>query len=98
MSWRLLGPAGVLHISRDNWDKCSKIIVLTDLQVAIAAIKNAGKMGKARMGELRKVIRGIVEGKRELRPKTVSFGWDKSHIGIKGNEEADKKAKLEAKE
>lgn len=38
----------------------------------------------------------IEKRKRAIRPTAVSFGWVKSHIRIKGNEEVDKKAKLEA--
>ena len=76
------------------WDKSGKVIVLTDSQAAIAAIKKAGRTGKARMGELRKVMRKIEEKRSALGPNVVSLGWVKSHIRIKGNEEADKKAKL----
>ena len=43
-------------------------------------------------------MRKIEEGKRALGPNGVSLGWVKSHIGIKGNEEADKAAKLGADE
>ena len=62
----------------------------------MVAIKKAGKTGKARIVELRKVRRKMGEGKMAIGPKAVSLGWVKSHIGIKGNKEADKKAKLRA--
>ena len=42
------------------------------------------------------MIRKIEEGRKVIGPNAVSLRWVKSHIGIKGNEEADKKAKLEA--
>ena len=74
------------------------MIILTDFQAAIASIKKAGKTGKARTGELKSVMKRIKEGKRLLSSKAVSLGWVKSHVEIKRNEEADKKAKLGAKE
>ena len=56
------------------WDKSGKIIVLTDSQAAIAAIKKAGTTGKARTGELRKVMKKIEEGRKAVGPNTVSLG------------------------
>ena len=64
------------------------------MEVAIAAIKKARKMGKARTGELRRVIRKIEEERKVLEAKAVSLRWVKSHIGITNNKEADKRAKL----
>ena len=62
----------------------------------IAAMKEAWKTGKARTGELRKVMRKIEEGREAILPNTVSHELVQSHIGIKGNEEAHKRAKLGA--
>ena len=62
----------------------------------IAGIRKAGKIGKARTRELRKVMRKIEEGKRAHRPKAVSLRWVKSHIVIKGKKEEDQKVKLGA--
>ena len=53
------GNIKVITEALTDWDKSGKVIVLTDSQVAIAAIRNAGNIGKARIGELRKVIRRI---------------------------------------
>ena len=78
------------------WDKSGRIIILTDSQAAIAAIKKARKTGKARTGELRKVMRKIEEGRKALGPNAVNLEWVKAHIVDKDNEEADKKAKLGA--
>ena len=66
------------------------MIILTDFQVAIAAIKKAEKTRKVRTRELKKVMRKIEKGKRALGPKAFNFRWVKSYVGIKGNEEADK--------
>ena len=78
------------------WNKSGNVIVLTDSQAAIAAIQKAGKTGKARTEELRKVMKKIEEGRKVLGRKAVRPGWVKSHVGIKGNKEANKKAKLGA--
>ena len=51
-----------------------------------------------RTGELKKIMRKIENGKRDLGLNAVSFVYVKSHIGIKGNKEADKKPKVETKE
>ena len=80
------------------WNKSRKVVILTDSQAVLAVIKNAGKTGKARTGELRKVIRKIEERKRAFELKAVTLGWVKFHVGIKDNKEADKKAKLEVDE
>lgn len=56
------------------WDESGKVIVLTNYQAVIAAIKKGGKIVKARTTELRKVIRKIEEEKRALRHKAVSSG------------------------
>ena len=55
------------------WDKKRNVIILSDLEAAIAVIKKAGKTGKARTGELRKVMRKIEEGKKTLGPNVVSL-------------------------
>ena len=56
------------------WDKSGKVIVLSDSQAAIAAIKKPGQTGKASTGELRKVMRQIEEGRKALGPNAVSLG------------------------
>ena len=40
----------------------------------------------------------IEKRKKVIRPNVVSLRWVKAHISIKGNEEADKRAKLNADE
>ena len=64
------------------------ILLLADSQAAIAAIKTAGRTGKARTKDLAQIIKIINARKGRTR-----LGWVKSHIGIVGNEQADKLAK-----
>ena len=58
---------------------------------AIQAIKKAGSSGKARSGELVRVIREVK--KRQRVRQRVRLAWVKAHIGIPGNERADGQAK-----
>jgi len=71
-----------------------KILILSDSQAAIAAVKQAGQTGKARTRDLRKIVQQIGRRQENLGPDAVRFGWVKSHIGITGNEKADEQAKL----
>ena len=66
----------------------NNIMILADSQAAIAAIKKAGKTGKARTRDLAAIVKGIRARKGRTR-----LGWVKSHIGIEGNEQADHLAK-----
>lgn len=48
-----------------------------------------GKTGKASTKELKKVMRETKQRMKALGLKAVSLRWVKSHVSIKGNEEAD---------
>ena len=62
-----------------------QIVLLTDPKAAISAVKKAGKMGKARTADFKRLLE-VIKGRRDM---TVTLGWVKSHIGIEGNERAD---------
>ena len=65
--------------------------ILTDSQAATAAIEKTGKLGKARTGGLRRVIEDISR-QIEIGKDSVTLGWVKSHIEIRGNGKSDEMA------
>ena len=69
------------------------ILILSDSHVVIAAVKRAGRTGKARTTDLRKVVMDIKEPQSRLGPGAVSFRRIKAHNELHGNEEADRLAK-----
>ena len=71
----------------------ANVLILSDSQAAIAAVKNAGHTGKARTYDLKIVLKDIKERQARLGPGAVSFGWVKAHNELYGNEEADRLAK-----
>jgi len=71
----------------------SNVLILLDSQAAIAAVKKAGRTGKARTCDLKWVMEGIRERKSRLGPNAVLFGWVKAHNKLHCNEEADRLAK-----
>lgn len=77
-----------------EWNKSSKIVVLTDFESAIATIIKAEKIGKAIREERRKVIRRMQEVTTIVKSNAVRLGWIKWHNGIKANAEADKRTNL----
>jgi len=71
----------------------SNVLILSDSQAAIAAVKKAGRTGRARTADLRRVMMDIKERQTRLGPNAVSFGWVKAHNDVGGNEKADQLAK-----
>ena len=71
----------------------SNVLILSDSQAAIAVVKKAGRIGKARTCDLRVVMEGIREQQSRLGPNAVSFGWVKAHNELYSNEEAVRLAK-----
>jgi len=66
---------------------------LSDSEAATAAVKKAGRTGRARTTDLRRVMINIKERQTRLVPNAVSFGWVKAHNVVCGNEKADQLAK-----
>jgi len=52
----------------------TNVLILSDSQAAIAAVKKAGRTGKARTADLRRVMMDIKERQTRLGPNAVSFG------------------------
>jgi len=71
----------------------TNVLILSDSQAAIAAVKKAGRTGKARTMDLRRVMMEIRERQIRLGPNAVSLGWVKAHNEVQGNEKADQLAK-----
>ena len=92
MVWdgEVAGMAGGLTKVRAN----DRTLILADSKAAIAAVKKAGRTGKARSRHLQEVVNRVAEIKG--RGGEVRLAWVKSHIGTLGNEAADVCAKQAA--
>jgi len=84
------GVRGALEDAPSN----ANVLILSDSQAAIAAVKKAGRTGKARTNDLKLVLRDIKERQARLGPNAVSFRWVKAHNELFGNKEADRLAKM----
>ena len=67
------------------------LLILTDLNAALASIAQAGRLGKCGTRDLVEVVDGV--GRRLALGLSVRFGWVKAHVGILGNERANAMAK-----
>jgi len=71
----------------------SNVLILSDSQAGIAVVRKAGRIGRARTADLRRVMMDIKERQTRLGLNAVSFGWVKAHNEVYGNEKADQLAK-----
>ena len=71
-----------------------KAPILPDLQAAIAAVRKAGRTGRARTRGPLEVMEMTKERQAELSGglDAVRIWWAKAHVDIKGNEKADQLA------
>ena len=65
------GMAGGLSLTRTVQEK--KVLIFADSKAAIAAVKKAGKTGKARTRHLQRTVNMIAEIKKE--GGEVKIGW-----------------------
>ena len=77
----------------ERFERGERILLLADSRAAISAIKKAGRTGTARTWELAKLMKTVGEREEEDGKGAVALGWVKAHIGIHGNEMADRMAK-----
>ena len=63
-----------------------KVLIFSDSQAAIAAVRRAGRTGRARTGELKEVVEEVRKRQENLGPNAVRFAWVKAHVGTHGNE------------
>ena len=70
-----------------------KILLLSYSQVAIAAVRKAGRTGRARTVELKEMVEEVKKRQKNLGYDVVRFAWVKAHVRTRGNEKADQIAK-----
>lgn len=94
----------VLRGALETASRERKVLILSDSQAAIAAVKRLveegwqSETGLARTRDLVKVMRQVKERTDRLGPGAVRFAWVKAHNGLAGNERADELAKRGANE
>ena len=82
------GMEGALRVVGNN-----PVLILSDSQAAIMAVRKAGKWGIARARGLREVVSLISDCEKEFGAGAVSLAWVKAHVGIPENERVDLEAK-----
>ena len=68
------------------------LLVLSDSQAAIAAVRNAAECGHVRTADLRGVVN--LAGEWGSAGVDFPFGWVKAHVGIDGHERANALSKM----
>jgi len=57
-----------------------KVLLASDSQAAIAAVRKAGRTGRARTGGLTEVMEEVQKRQKNLEPDAVRFAWVKAHV------------------
>ena len=70
-----------------------KILLLSNSQAAIAAVRKARRTGRARTVELKEVVKKVRKRQNNLGPDAVRFVSVKAHVGTCGIGKADQMAK-----
>lgn len=92
----LVGMIMGLHLIKTEWRNTVKCILNVDNQAALVAIKSKmNKSGQHLAAKLYQMAEKLHESKGNKNFK-LTFRWSAGHIGIDGNEEADKQAKAAA--
>ena len=62
------------------------VLILSDSQAAIMAVRKAGKWGCGSTRGLKEVVSLIRDCEKEYGARAVSLAWVKAHVGILGKE------------
>jgi len=75
-----MGSGEVYGVKRVLEDAPSEanVLILSNPQIAIAAVNEAGRTGRAGTADLRRMMMDIKELQTQLGPNPVAFGWGPS--------------------
>jgi ribonuclease HI len=92
----LVGMIMGLHLIKTEWTGRHACVLNVDNQAALVAIRtDLNKPGQHLAEEVLKMTKQIKKKRGNGRNK-LTFRWSAGHVGIKGNEDADKEAKTAA--
>ena len=75
----------------EHFESGKSALLLADSKAAISAVKWAGKKGRARFADLKRLLERWKE--QESEGNGITLGWVKVHMKIMGNRLADEQAK-----
>ena len=92
----LVGMVMGLYLIKTEKRNKAKCVINVDNQAALTAITTQmNRSGQHLAAEIQKLARQLTERTGNRRFK-LTFRWSAGHVGIKGNEDADKEAKMAA--
>ena len=89
--WKVAGIHQALRLASEV-----DVLVLSDSNAALMAVKRTAGVGRGRTGDLVEVVGEVA--KRSLLGLSTRLGWVKAHVVIIGNERADAMAKAGCRE